>query len=272
MPLNPCGRLVDFARRPYTTACRFFRDSELQANIVWYPCLPDAPDLGIASPFLSRDWEVTEDAWGIPDDPGPGEVGGAPRVFNRKQPIPAATGAHRCGTDEEWRKGALYNPDRPPVLYRPDGLPTCCAPGRGLLWFGARPAPRGGVLWFGPQINSVVGTVDCTAAPVLAPGVVYTQEEFPLPAPGTGLWYSLGAGEAGPHSCELVELPGPNSLDVVQLRFGPTCLDSSAWTTASSPPWLFDTSDFDGFNLWIVFQPTTLGTGEPCPRFTITHT
>lgn len=132
MPFNPCGRVVDFARRPYRTACRFFRDNELiEVPIQFYRAAPGAPSLGRSTSFMSLDWTSsteTREAPNYADQPWlqrPGEVFGDPRPYS-PWPVPIGLDySHVCGTDAEFIEGAEYDPDRE-VEYDEQGLPLCC--------------------------------------------------------------------------------------------------------------------------------------------------
>lgn len=123
MHFNPCGRAVEMLRAGYVTRARFFRDSDREVPIRWYRCLPNAPTLGFPSAICSLNWD---------DEPwirqGPGEVFGAPRPFDRGDPIPAAAGEHYCGTRDQHRNGESFNPALPPTIYAANGLSICCLP------------------------------------------------------------------------------------------------------------------------------------------------
>lgn len=151
MPYNPCGAIVDYGRFRYSTDCRFFRDSDVTAKIVWYPALPDAVELPFPSAITQSIWDRDGDL--EPERSGVGEVTGSRRVIDHMAPVAGADGTHLCGTRSDFEVGALYDPDRPPIHYRADGLPECCPGGEigGIAWGGLpqRPPPSGGVFWGG---------------------------------------------------------------------------------------------------------------------------
>ena len=121
MRFNPCGRVVDIARRTYTTEVRPFRDSDEAVQIIWYRALPGAPTLGFPTRINSLDW--CSDPW---QDRPVGEVADAERAF---VPFPTphnATGEHFCGTPEDFLRGCVLDTSIPPVIYRLNGLPLCC--------------------------------------------------------------------------------------------------------------------------------------------------
>lgn len=123
--MDPCGAVCDYIRRPYTTDCHFFRDSDQAVKIMWYPAKPDAPVLDTPSVIASLDSWVQERPLGIYTGYKVGEVPGATRTFNSAQVKPQANGQHRCGTEDEWANGAVFA-DATPRPRRADGLPTCC--------------------------------------------------------------------------------------------------------------------------------------------------
>lgn len=134
MPYNPCGRVVDFARREYKTKCRFFRDSDTEVEIQWYRAADDAPSLPFPSAVMSLDW--LDNGY---DEPWLGEVGevwGEPRPYSFKGTPVGLTYDHICGTEEDFAEGAVFDPDRE-VKYDEQGLPLCCgvprAPQMGLV-------------------------------------------------------------------------------------------------------------------------------------------
>lgn len=124
MPFNPCGRVCDFARREYRTAARFFRSSNVEDEITWRRAADDAPALGFPSSIMSNDW--LDD--GYDDSPATevGEVYGAPRPYTPSPPLLGLNYLHVCGTEEDFARGAVYDPERVPVLYDDQGLPACC--------------------------------------------------------------------------------------------------------------------------------------------------
>ncbi len=142
MRYNPCGRIVDIGRYSYSEMLPVFRDSEAEAQVVWYPARDDAPVLGCPSSILYREWdrdEVTEDGevWGPT---------GRALPWNGEEEKPGASGGHRCGDDIDFEEGGLFEPELPPVEYRPDGLPVCCDP----IMVGRGGAVAGGVATVDP--------------------------------------------------------------------------------------------------------------------------
>lgn len=126
---NPCGRLVDFVKRPFTTKAQFFRNSDAVANLVFYPCREDAPALGFPSVFLGFPGDYPP--W--PDDPVGPEITAS--ITNNYQKVKlGAMGQHFCGTPEDFLLGGIYDPTLPPVVYLPNGLPICC--NGGVVGFG----------------------------------------------------------------------------------------------------------------------------------------
>ena len=114
---------MDLARRPYTTACRFLRDSDTVSMIRWTECHPDAQPLPYPSVILSLDMERSDNQeWPV------GEVDGAPRRFIRDVTPPGLIGDHVCGTEQDFGEGGEYRPDLPPAEYAQDGWLKCCEP------------------------------------------------------------------------------------------------------------------------------------------------
>lgn len=195
---------MDWGRRPYTTKARFFRDDPTEADIVWYVAREDAPAITVPTPFVSSEWDRAEKELGFPYHDGPGEVWNARRRFNGRRAPAAATGAHRCGTDDEWRNGALWNPARPPVLYNADGLPTCCVPGGGLF-FGGGPRQFAGGLYFTNAAAEPGGGLYFGSAPPAPGGGLYFGS---VPTGGYATRYQVTAGEGAP-TIMLRGDPGP---------------------------------------------------------------
>jgi hypothetical protein len=143
--------MVDFGRRPYTCMIRPFIDSDITVKIRWYRALTGAAEMPFPSAFQARDSELDEQAdW----QRARGEVADDDRPFSRGKPLAGLFGAHICGTEEEWTRGAIYPPD--PVEVGPDGERECCAV-VGLLWGGsAPPLPiTGGLVWGGSAVLEV---------------------------------------------------------------------------------------------------------------------
>lgn len=122
MPINPCGRVCDFLRSAYRTKLKPFRNDPREVDIRWYRCQPDAPVIE-RHRFFSRNWLKDKDT--VLDV---GEVAGAPRDYDRGNPPLGATGAHRCGTDDQWENGILWPPETI-QQYDVEGLPLCCDAG-----------------------------------------------------------------------------------------------------------------------------------------------
>jgi hypothetical protein len=122
VPLNPCGRVTDFARREYRTKVRFFKDSDQEVDVQVYRAAPGAPGLGFPSAFMSQDWLAELDE---PWESHLGEVWGEPRPYSFHGPLIDPTYEHVCGTAEQFRDGVEFDPDRN-VKYDDQGLPECC--------------------------------------------------------------------------------------------------------------------------------------------------
>jgi hypothetical protein len=122
VPLNPCGRVTDFARREYRTKVRFFKDSDQEVDVQVYRAAPGAPRLGFPSAFMSLDWLAELDE---PWETHLGEVWGEPRPYSFHGPLIDVTYDHVCGTAEQFRDGVEFDPTRN-VKYDDQGLPECC--------------------------------------------------------------------------------------------------------------------------------------------------
>jgi hypothetical protein len=127
-------------RSGYTAVVRPFKDSNVTAKIKWIRCQPGAPVLGFESAFQPLRWEANPELAG-----GVGEVFNEPQPFDPGLPIPGAMGQKVCGTEDEFKNGAVYDPDAPPVEYTPEGLALCCSsPPGGLEIGGAAVVPGAG--------------------------------------------------------------------------------------------------------------------------------
>jgi hypothetical protein len=123
VPFNPCGRVVDYARREYRTLAKLFRDSDTLVEIQWYRVPESAPRLPWPTAFMSRDWTDAKN-----DQPWLtelGEVLEAPRPYSFKPPLIDPRYDHVCGTEEDFAIGAAFDPDAD-VKYDEQGIPLCC--------------------------------------------------------------------------------------------------------------------------------------------------
>ena len=107
-------------RSCYATKMNFGTDPANAQNVQWYWCEPTAKDLGIPSPFVSRNW--------IHPDPYPllGEVAGEPRTYRKGDfPIIVPGTAGPCGQRRVFEQGSPVA--SPPGLPRNAfGLALCC--------------------------------------------------------------------------------------------------------------------------------------------------
>lgn len=120
---NPCGRIVDVGRRPYTTKARFWKDEEEENDIVWYTVPWTNPVLGYPSRIQSLDQKTFP--WVAE---GVGEVYNVPRPYNGKRASCFLNGHHVCGTQLDFEVGGTRDDTKPPVEYNRDGIPICCQP------------------------------------------------------------------------------------------------------------------------------------------------
>jgi hypothetical protein len=182
-----------------------------------------------------------------------------------------ATGAHQCGEPAWYVHGVPADPSRRPVRYNLDGLPVCCAPGRGVLLGSVPLGARGGVL-LGSAGAEVHGADDCFGSPVLAPDTLYTQPPALMGPVGNGLWFDLGFALAGSPVLTVADLGGANAVAQVLWRTGSSCFSASTVGGAITPPFVVDTSGWVGFRTWAVVIPATTGAGVMSPTFTIQQT
>jgi hypothetical protein len=96
---------MDLARSASTRACRFFRDSGVEATIKWYRAPAGAKVFPVAHKWnhltwYSRPWEAT----------GVGEVYDAPDKWANGFTPPTAVGDHYFGTLQDFQEGAAFNP------------------------------------------------------------------------------------------------------------------------------------------------------------------
>jgi hypothetical protein len=139
LPVDPCGRNVDMLRSCYSTSMRFGSDQSQSSAVKWYWADAGAADLGIATPFCSRNYTqhgIWPDLGEVEDAPRPWRDGSFPIV------VPGTSGP--CGSREVWREG--YDGTIPPAFPRNDlGLLPCCNTLASLLG-----NPTFGLLAIGP--------------------------------------------------------------------------------------------------------------------------
>lgn len=199
MGYNPCGAIVEWGRHRYKTAVRFFRDSDQEQQIQWYPALPDARALPWPSAIHQEIWD--RDNYSQPIVDGVGEVYDAKHTTTHMLPVAGADGSHLCGTRTDFEFGALYDPALD-IQYRPDGLPECC-PGavpKGIMW-GSPPPQPAGIKWGGraPEGEFTSGDSCFTSAyavlgEVTTPLVVRPITTIPA---AESLWVWLVTGVTG---------------------------------------------------------------------------
>lgn len=222
------------ARREYKTRCKFFRDDDTEVEIQWYRAAPDAPPLGRSTAFMSLDW--LESAPDQPWYPNPGEVYGAERPYSFKGELISPTYDHVCGTDEDFRLGAVFDPDRD-VQYDEQGLPLCCGqPATPFL---------GLVIGFElPDPDDVIGTPFCFDAPLLPFGVVGTGTVQPF----VECWFKIPVTAGTTYRATFTGVT--QSFDFIPWE-GATCGSAVAgMTRAIAGP--TDTEDFTATtNTWV---------------------
>lgn len=171
------------ARRPYSTACRFFKDSDVEVQIKWYPCVEPVECLPFPSKINSLDWSsFPELAEGV------GEVYGSPRTYNGAKAIPYAHGLTPCKPAEVFHDGEHYDPTAPPQKYDEKGFPLCCLD---------RFVSTGGLLWGGEAVVT-------TAVPAGPDGNCLTTTLV------FGTWYlaTIPLGSGGAHNWYWNATPG----------------------------------------------------------------
>jgi len=151
--------------------CRFLDAPDQVGRVRWFEAAPDAETLPFESVILRTDWEI--DPW---MDAPVGEVSGAARSTDLTRAPRGSGRGHVCGTEEQFREGAHYDPDAPPVLYGGSGLPHCCG-----LW----PVLRGGAGAGGHAALVVMGGIvggTCDEPALCELGVTYSSHWSGVPA------------------------------------------------------------------------------------------
>ena len=220
--------MVDWARVPYRTRCRFLRDNPLECEIRWVTALPDAPTLGSESVICNSYNEIDKEmGWPV------GEVWGARRPYIPDRIPPGLVGGHVCGTAEEFAQGGEYRPDLPPVEYAANGWPLCCDPPKrarggggagGMAYAAVVPAVsvRGGAGAGGMAYAAVV--------PASSPGQVCTDAldmEYGVPQTFNVTYIASNWVRVPIPSSTLLRIIAtvPGSLNRMQVATGPNCGD-----------------------------------------------
>lgn len=206
-------------RAPYTCRAKFFRDSDVEGDLVWYPARADAPVLPFPSVFTDLIWDY--DPWDA-DGPGPIPQFHIRRNFERVNPL--ALGTHVCGTAEDFANGGLYQPDDPPVVYLPSGLPECCLP-----------------IYGGTGGGMGSGRADVTATPLYEQGCSHAQigvigdtYDVTLPMPTTdGYFWRFPVAYPNTYYVHVLDALYPDTVMV--LDWGAACFDFQHIGNATVP-------------------------------------
>jgi hypothetical protein len=209
MPFHPCGYVCEMLRAGYTTEIRPFRDSDVTVKIKWFRANVGAPTLPFASSIVSLNWNPFPET-----KTGPGEVYNVPRPFYHGRPVEGIPAGHVCGPPDWFRRGAPFDPSRPPTQYGPDGIATCCRPLLGgVLLGGTAPAPvaDGGLLLGGsaPHYNPVIGSGGAVGGGIASSG-----------AGVEGSGGAVGGGTAEVEYTPPSTPPGPNCAGATTPAFG----------------------------------------------------
>lgn len=182
-------------RRPYRTKLRPFIDDDTEVTIRWY-FVPEANGtLQKDSRIESLDWTTDPWTW-----TGVGEVYGAPRLYDTRQPPLILPTNHVCGTDRDFAEGEILNPTLPPTVYANDGIPTCCRPPLQGLLIGGGAVEVTGAPAGGPSYD--LGTL-------LSLGTVYAFSE---PASGSLKWWYYPVTPGDTYVTDLGSFTGPGTI------------------------------------------------------------
>jgi hypothetical protein len=111
---------VDLLRSCYRTKMRFFSDSDIETEVVWYFTEPGAQVLPFYTRFASGNWATERVEW-----PGVGEVLFAPRPYSKGENPGRYFGERYCGSPQHFAAGQPLPPARPVPVTR-SGEPLCC--------------------------------------------------------------------------------------------------------------------------------------------------
>lgn len=112
---------MDTLRSCYSTKMRFFVDSDQEVDVQWYWASPGAKVFPGPHLFASGNWETLKFGW-----QGPGEVEGAPRIWNNGRTPIDRPGTQYAGPLEGFTEGTVF----PGVSVggQDDGQCTGCSP------------------------------------------------------------------------------------------------------------------------------------------------
>lgn len=195
MHINPCGRFVDWGRRPYDVSGRVhLGDNAPIVKLRWY--VTDLPAIDYETPINSRD--LNRDQW---SEYALGELPEwqSERVYNGKWTRPAsATGSAGCHA--EWlATGEPWPNDLPEQEYDVLGIPVCC----------------------GAAVVTPEPSDDCNTATLLELDVEYEYTTGALPE--AGLWWKWDL-PAGTYHLLTTGIPGPFAgQPEAELWWAPTC-------------------------------------------------
>ena len=117
--MQPCGQVMDFARRPFTARCQFSPVPGTPPGklVFWGTPLKGR---GPVTVFNNRWWNTEKT-----DPPPLGGLVRKPRGYNGLWSVPGVLPGHQCGTDEMFVQGydPAMNPPTPPGL---GVIPPCC--------------------------------------------------------------------------------------------------------------------------------------------------